>query len=332
MITFSFSCAFGLIPPELALKEVPELVKMDINQKPDFSTQIASEEQNIFLFGGWSPILLPENKKCFMLKKMEKIFREKSKSDGNIEEKEPNIRNLTNNYKQEEDSAKPVFDSERVTKQILELLKEKRAVILIGYSEGAVSLFETLIKIIDSSKENELLKELPELLKVYFIDPPLKNFFTHAKDLDSLVLWSIGTTADWVQWISGVSSDAKLSDRKFPFLSDLFLWSFRQFWKSFLVPISQLPIKWRLVFGQDAMFNRALFAKSRACEFEKVLSSLSKEDAELMKKMTTFYLQDWQKEKNGKIFEAVGKIIDLPNNKRLDHLSITTPALENIFS
>ena len=335
-IIFSFSKIFGLISDQINLKETSEPIAISINQKSDLPTQTVPEQKNIFTFDGWSPKLPSGNKISPIVRKIEKILEDKLKSNDNAKEKNPNIiMDLTNNYKQEKDSLKkPMFDSESAMKQILELLKEKKKVILIAHSEGSFSLFETLIKIINSCKENKLIEEFPDLLKVYFIDPPLENFFTHVISLYSFISWLVGTTADWVQWISGISPDGKMKDRKFPFsvLTNFFLWSFRQFWKFFLVPITCSSMKSGLVFGEDAMFSRTLFVKSRAIENEKALSSVSKENAELMKKIITFYLQDWQKEKNRKIFESVGKIVDLPNNKNIDHLNIIKPALENIFS
>ena len=324
---FSFVCVFGTASNQVNL--VPESVSTSINQNLDLSTQTIDEEKNIILFSGWSPKV---EKESFLIKKIQKLL-EKSESNHNTKEKKPNIIDLTNNYKkQEKNSLKPVFDLESSMKQNLELLKQKKKVILIGYSEGNFNLLQTLLKIINNYKENGLIEELPNFLEVYFIDFPLENFFNHVISIHSFVFWLVGTTADWVQWISGVSCDSNLNDRKFPFFGNLFLWGFRQFWKFFLVPSTCSSMKSGLVFGEDAMFNRTLFAKERAIENEKALNSVSEKDAKPMKEIITFYLQDWQKEKNRKTFESVGKIIDLPNNKKLNHLSIISPALKHIFN
>lgn len=277
-----------------------------------------AKNPKILAFNCWSP---DNNKESFLLKKINEILNQKSNKE---EKQNSEIIDLSNNYQEVADSIKPEFKSDFVAEEILKVIEEKSELTLIGYSEGCFGLLESLIKVIKKSRDKGITEDLQKYLNICFIDPPTKEFFNRTKDLQSTFFWFVGWVADWVQWISGVSPDSKLSNRYFPIISDIFLWTFKQFWKFFLVPISNSNInlnKFKIKFGNDNMFNRTLFAKSRASEFENSLKEISTEDAKIMQRLVKVYLQNWR---NKDLFKKISEVKIF----NLNHSDILLKALE----
>ena len=282
-------------------KEIPKSTEIDLQK--DFFKEV----ETIFIFSGWFPDPNVRESKRTIHKDLAKMFFK--------DEDSQKVFDFTDKYVDVKDHPMPKFDSSSVVEQILERLNNGEKIFLISYSEGTIALFQTLEELVNNCKEIGIEERFQENIKVYFIDPPSKDLFT--LNTSSLYFWFVGWVGDWVNWIAGISMKSKFSQRNFPFLSDIFLNSFRWFWKNFLIPI----FYWQ--FGHDDKFYRAAFAKSRSYEFENKISSLDQSDADLMKKISTVYLQNWR---NEKAFSKIASVMKMKEG----HRSIKYKVLGNI--
>ena len=247
----------------------------------------------VILFNGWSP--KGDNHRS--LKILEEVFAKNT----------PEILDYSNRYLDIKDKPMPVFDSESVADEIFQKIVDGKKIWLVGYSEGSIGLLESIMRVVNRCKKQDLLEELKNLIRISVIDPPSKKFFDFK--LESIDFWFINLTADCVKWIAGITSTSKFSERRFPGFSDAFLNGFKFLWKNIIIPISYKRRR-----GEERMFYRAAFVKDRAVGLQKQIADLEKGDADLIKTISTVYLQNWrEKEEFAKI--AIIKKLNYTHDK-----------------
>jgi hypothetical protein len=208
---------------------------------------------------------------------------------------------VTNCYLESSEDAFPKFDARGVAAKILESRDRGERVILIGYSEGCLGLLQVLVDL--------ALASSLDFLSSHLIDPPSEDLFDRKK---SPRFWFVGFVADWVQKTAGLSEATSLADRRFPRLSDAFLWCFCQFWKYFLVPAANYQGSFRP--GHADKFFRAVFAKTRALQMKRQILELDARTQQKIRLVTTVYLQSWREE-GWDLFRRIGsvKMLELPH-------------------